>query len=357
MAPNVFHDEVFTHLLGAVIIINREGNILYMNPSAERLFRVSSQSARGQKLTSFTQPAKKIQKPLNQVLGSGRVMKIHDMEIKISGFDHVLQVEIAPIGELETPSGAIVWISEMSLTQALRQEDRLRDRLDMMGTLASGLAHEIRNPLGGIRGAAQMLARDPNAPEAKEYSAMVISEVDRINELVSQLLDFAKPKRIKKGPVNIHKILSEILALQKGALDKQDIALVKEFDPSLPAVYGHGPSLRQALLNLIKNAVEAMPKGGTLRVRTHFHSHARVLSGEPLSGSLAEISIQDTGPGISKRHRKSLFTPFFTTKAKGTGLGLMMVQRILKEHQGSLKLESEPQKGACFHLFLKLATA
>lgn len=356
MAPSVFHDEVFTHLLGAVLLLNRQGKILYMNPAAERLFQVSAQSARGHKVSTYVQPAEKIDRPLKEVLQSGRVIKIHDMEIQVSGMEHLLQVEIAPIGELETPSGALLWISEMSLTRVLRQEDRLRDRLDMMGTLASGLAHEIRNPLGGIRGAAQMLARDPEAPEAKEYSAMVISEVDRINDLVSQLLDFAKPKRIKKGAVNIHKILSEILKLQRNALEKQGIALVKEFDPSLPAVHGHAPSLRQALLNLIKNAVEAMPEGGTLKVRTHFHTHARVLSGEPLSGSLAEISIEDTGPGISKRHRKSLFTPFFTTKAKGTGLGLMMVQRILKEHQGSLKLESEPNKGACFHLFLKLAS-
>ncbi len=355
MATGVIHDEVFTHLLGAVLLLNRDGEILYMNPAAERLFQISAQSARGQRLTSFTKPAAEIERPLKDVLQSGRVIKIHDLELQLSGIPQLLQVEIAPIGDVEFPSGAMVWISEMSLTQALRQDDRLKDRLDMMGTLASGLAHEIRNPLGGIRGAAQMLAREPDAPEAKEYAAMVISEVDRINDLVSQLLDLTRPKKIKKGSVNIHKILSEILKLQQGNLDDQGIALVNEFDPSLPAVYGHAPSLRQALLNLIKNAIEAMPEGGTLRVKTHFHSQARIMSDDSLSGSSAEISIQDTGAGISTAHRKSLFTPFFTTKPTGTGLGLMMVQRILNEHQGSLKLESEAQKGTCFHLFLKLA--
>jgi signal transduction histidine kinase len=145
--------------------------------------------------------------------------------------------------------------------------------------------------------------------------------------------------------------------LLEGEFQQHSVKLHQIFDPSLPEVYAHGPSLKQALLNLLKNSIEAMPGGGEITVGTQFHAHARVWMGEGMRGPVAEVWIQDTGTGIAKEDLPHLFTPFFSTKPKGTGLGLMMVQRILKEHGGTLKVESKSEKGTILRMFLKLAPA
>lgn len=350
------HDEVFTHLPSSLILLNRRGEVLYMNPSAERLLGVSITAACKKTLGDLIQGGEELLQPIQEVLETGRSIKIHETEILGSQAPLLLQVEMAPIGALDNPSGVILWINELSTTQALQEEIRVQDRLAMMGTIASGLAHEIRNPLGGIRAAAQMFSRETSHVEEKEYADIILSEVDRLNHLITELLDFSKPKRIKKSPVNINKILSELLALNEELMREKRIEWTQHFDPSLPPVYGHAPSLKQAFLNLIKNALEAMEGGGNLIVSTSFHSNIRTLLGEGPSGAMAEVLIQDTGVGIPKKYLNSLFTPFFTTKPHGTGLGLMMTQRILKEHRGSLRVKSVPGKGSLFRVFLRLAT-
>src|SRR5262249_7592338 len=182
------------------------------------------------------------------------------------------------------------------------------------------------------------------------------SEVDRLNLLITQLLDFAKPKKLKKTAVNINQILSELLVLQKSALAKYGIVLRQEFDPSLPPAWGHEASLKQAFLNLIKTAIEAMEGGGTLKISTGYISDYRMVVGsEGRATPMAQVAISDTGTGISEEQMKSLFTPFFTTKPKGTGLGLMMTQRILKEHESVLRVSSKTDEGTSFKVLLKLA--
>jgi two-component system nitrogen regulation sensor histidine kinase GlnL len=355
MPPSSIHDEVFTHLHAAVLLLNRQKQILYMNPAAERLFSFAITTARHRPFLELLKIPPSFAAALEEVLQNGRTIRIHEIEISVQGNPLPVQVEMAPIGSPDEPSGVLLWMNELGMTHALQEESRVQDRLRMVGTMASGLAHEIRNPLGGIRGAAQMFVRESTSEELKEYGEMITSEVDRLNDLISQLLDFAKPKKIKKTTVNIHRILSELFKLLERELQQHKITLHQHFDPSLPEVHAHGPSLKQALLNLLKNAMEAMPGGGEITAGTEFHAHARVWMGEGMRGPVAEVWMEDTGTGISKEDLPHLFTPFFSTKAKGTGLGLMMVQRILKEHGGTLKVESKSGKGTLIRMFLKLA--
>ena len=355
MPPPSIHDEVFTHLHAAVLLLNRDKQILYMNPAAERMFSLALSTAGQRKFHELLKIPESFQSSLNDVLQKGRTIRIHEIDVPVQGNNLPIQVEMAPVGPLEEPSGVFLLINELGMTHALQEEHRVQDRLNLMGTMASGLAHEIRNPLGGIRGAAQMFVREADSAELKEYGEMITAEVDRLNELISQLLDFAKPKKIKKGAVNIHRILSELFKLMEGEFQQKHIVLHQVFDPSLPEVHAHGPSLKQALLNLLKNAMEAMSGGGEITVGTQFHHYARVWMGEGMRGPVAEVWIADTGTGISKEDLPHLFTPFFSTKPQGTGLGLMMVQRILKEHGGTLKMESELGKGTTLRMFLKLA--
>ncbi len=348
-------DLLLNQLNSSVVLLNPAGEVLYLNPSAERLLGVSLQTAKEKDLGTLFRLSDPTLDLTSEVVDSGRTLKAHEIQVDSPHGPQWIQMEIAPVGSPEHLSGILILMEELSMAQALQEENRVLDRLSMMGTLASGLAHEIRNPLGGIRAAAEMLLREETREENKEYLSMILSEVDRLNQLLSQLLDFAKPRRLKKESLNINQILAELLALQESTIARQGICLKQEFDPSLPPVEGHKGSLKQAFLNLIKNALEAMEKGGTLKVATGFKSDYRMIYGEGRIIPMAQVTISDTGPGIKPEHVKSLFTPFFTTKPKGTGLGLMMTQRILKEHDGVLRVNTEMGKGSTFKVLLKLA--
>ncbi|MDX1386416.1 MAG: PAS domain-containing protein, partial [bacterium] len=139
MVQSTMHDEVLTHLRSGVLLVNRKGELMYMNPAAERFLSVSLSVARGKKLSEIIDPNEGILQLIEEVLESGRTIRAHDLEIQLQSGPHLYHVEIAPIGILENPSGALLWISEMTMAQALQEESRLRDRLDMMGTIASGL--------------------------------------------------------------------------------------------------------------------------------------------------------------------------------------------------------------------------
>lgn len=356
-------ESLFENLPSAWLWLNSEGRIQSMNPAAERIFSLSLPLAKGQTLLNLLGRNSKLLEAVQEVLQSGRSTRLHETTLELKEKTLLVSAEIAPlgslVGSLEKPEGALLWLSEQSLPQAFQEENRLQDRLKMMGTLASGLAHEIRNPLGGIRAAAQMLSRELKDPELQEYAAMMIRETDGLNELITQLLDFTKAKRIRKNSVNVHQLISDVLKLEENSIANQDITLSQNFDPSLPAIRAHGPSLKQALLNLIKNAIEAMPQGGTLTITTQMSGEKRLIKEGAKNSApknFVEVAIQDTGVGISEAEQKKLFTPFFTTKPAGTGLGLMMVQRIIQENGGSLKLESQPKQGSTFSIFLELAS-
>lgn len=352
---NPIVDVLFNFLHAAVLLLDTQGGISYLNPAAERLLLLSSKLAKGKPLDKLLQPGQSLDALAKEVLQSGRTVHVHELGINTGRDRGLVQVEIAPLGSLDAPLGALVWIHESTMDLAFQEENRVQDRLSMMGTLASGLAHEIRNPLGGMRAAAQMLTRDIDSSEDREYAQMIITEVDRLNHLITQLLDFAKPKKIKKASVNVNRTLSELLTMQKPLLEKYSIQLKQEFDPSLPPVIGHEPSLRQAFLNLIKNAIEAMEKGGVLRIATGYISDYRMTVGEGKTLPMAQVAISDTGVGIPEESLSSLFTPFFTTKPQGTGLGLMMTQRILKEHESQLRVASKIGEGTTFKVLMKLA--
>jgi len=352
---NPFSEILFNQLHAAVLILNSQGQAVYLNPAAERLLAVSSQVAKGKNLEELFREGQAIAVHFKEVLQSGRTVYVHEIPVVTFDGNSTLQAEIAPLNSSAGPVGAILWMRDLSMEHVVQEEKRVLDRLSMMGTLASGLAHEIRNPLGGIRAAAQMLLRDAGNDEDREYTEMIIAEVDRLNQLITQLLHFAKPKKLKKTVVNVNQVLSQLLFLQKDALERSNVSLRQEFDPSLPPVWGHEGSLKQAFLNLIKNALEAMERGGTLKISTGYISDYRMQGEDGRVTPVAQVSISDTGIGISEKHLASLFTPFFTTKPKGTGLGLMMTQRILKEHESQLRVSSRAGEGTTFKVILKLA--
>ena len=227
--------------------------------------------------------------------------------------------------------------------------------MSSLGTLAAGLAHEIKNPLGGIKGAAQLLEQElPEEGGLRDYTRVMIKEVRRVNRIVEELLELASPRKIKLDRVNLHKTIGDIMTLQKRAASGKNIAFRQQFDPSIPPILGDEALLTQLFLNLIKNAVEAVAEEGTVQVTSRVVSDYSMSQNWERRSRMVALEVSDDGPGMDKEQMEHLFTPFYTTKAKGTGLGLAICQKIVLEHRGMIKVESERSRGTTFTVMLPL---
>jgi len=218
-------------------------------------------------------------------------------------------------------------------------EEQLRraDRLSALGELSAGMAHEIRNPLGSIKGAVEILRDDYGPEDAKyEFIQILLKETDRLNHIVQEFLGFARPKQPEFQQADLNAAIESVLALTALEAKKTGVKVEKRLDPSIGIRSLDMSLLRQAFLNLVLNAIQAMDNGGVLTVVS------------ALRGDLLEITVADSGRGISEENRKKLFTPFFTTKKNGTGLGLAITYRIIENHRGTIDVASEPGKGTTF---------
>src|SRR5215813_4547014 len=227
----------------------------------------------------------------------------------------------------------------------LYEKMRERDRLAALGEMAAGLAHEIRNPLGAIKGAAQCLEPRPRAGEEGEFLDVIVEEVNRLNGVVTQFLDYARPLKQSFGTVDINEVVGRTIRLIQNEIPAR-LALVVELGESLPSVEGDPEQLKQVLINLVQNAIQALGNApGTIRVRTRGPDRFADLRA---AGEFVEIDVADDGPGIPPEQQPNIFVPFFTTKQKGTGLGLAICQRIVKSHGGSISVQSRVGDGSTF---------
>jgi signal transduction histidine kinase len=228
----------------------------------------------------------------------------------------------------------------MTIEEQLRQSERL----STLGEMAAVLAHEIRNPLGSIRATAEILRDDyqPSSPKY-EFLDIQIKETDRLNRVVEDFLRMARQRPQELHRCRLHDELETIVTLTVPEARRREVALTLIPAPEEVTVCADGEKLRQALLNLVINALQACQPGGKVTIGISQHDTS------------AEIRISDTGPGISLKLQQRIFEPFFTTKPDGTGLGLAVAQKIIISHNGSLRLEDAPGQGACFIIGLPLA--
>lgn len=234
-----------------------------------------------------------------------------------------------------------------SLRQA-QQEARRAERLAALGQLSAGLAHEIRNPLGVIKGSAEILQQKLSASEplAQELSGYIYTEVNRLSALVGRFLDFARPSQLNIKPEDVTELLEKCLksVAEQGAT--ANVKIVREYATSVPRAMMDAELCEQAFTNLLLNACEAMDNTGQLTIR------AASVKGAPASAAQIAVEIADTGPGVSEEMKEQIFNPFFTTKKAGVGLGLAIVSKIIDAHGGSVKLVNSPGQGACFRVTL-----
>ncbi len=351
-------EQIVANLEDGVITLDQDGKILFFNEAAEALTEISLSRARQQSLEQLfrREPwlinlVKKTQPPRQEsARGEGDFVTRWGHKTPVS-------LTVSPLQDEQGKYlGSILLFRDIKHRKELEEDLKRADRMAMTGTLAAGLAHEIRNPLGGIKGAAQLLRRSIEADsELCKYTDIMVREVDRVNQLIEQLLDLSRPAQLTLAPVNIHQILENVLLLESQTLGEKCITIKKNFDPSLPPIRGDQAQLTQVFLNLVKNAFQSMEGTGTLtlttRLETDFHIH------EPGArpNRFIWVDIVDEGVGIKEEDLPQIFSPFFTTRQNGTGLGLSICYRIIKEHGGLIRVESVEGKGTVFKVSLVVA--
>jgi two-component system nitrogen regulation sensor histidine kinase GlnL len=350
-------EEIFASLGDGLVILDTGERLIGINPAAERLTGFSAESVLGHPLEEAFSENSEVLKMLAPSFREGRTTTLREVPWHGKREEKAI-VDLSATPHLDEEGELAGWIlvfRDITPIKNLEEEVRKGDRLAMMGTIAAGLAHEIKNPLGGIKGAAQLLAREKLSPASAECLGIIVKEVERVDRIVSQLLTFSRPKSLSVGPVNLNELLDSIVRLQREPLERRKIRLVREFDPSLPPVLGDGDQLYQVFLNFIKNAMEAIPDGGgEIRIKSRLMTNFKIKEGEgrkPVPMVLAEI--RDNGAGISKEDLGKIFTPFFTTKEKGTGLGLAIAQRVVSEHGGIIRVQSDKEHGTCMQIYLR----
>jgi signal transduction histidine kinase len=215
---------------------------------------------------------------------------------------------------------------------------RRADRLSAVGELSASLAHEIRNPLASIEGAAEIVDESSGPEEIREFRGIILKECRRLNGLLTSLLDFARPRAPELREANVDRVFDSVIELAAHAAGKTGVRITKEIAPKLPSLVCDSEQLRQVMLNLVINATQAMPRGGTI-----------VLSAGPHESGV-EIRVRDEGSGIPETDLDKIFNPFFTTKKEGTGLGLSVVHQIVTQHGGSVSAQRNPDGGMTFRL-------
>ncbi len=233
---------------------------------------------------------------------------------------------------------------DLTVVKEMIERDKITSR-----ELVAGVAHEIRNPLAGIMTTAETLIEQFEPNDAKrEYLERIITEINRMNKFLIRFFAFARPQKPQKTMASIPKIIDHLFALEAQNITRNNITVIKEYQPALPDVMLDEAQTSQVLLNLIINSIQAMPKGGQLIVRVISNS---AKSPEPAA---IQIDVIDSGVGINPNDLKNVFKPFYTTKAKGVGLGLSVSRQIINEHQGSIDVSSIPGHGTTFTVSLPL---
>jgi two-component system nitrogen regulation sensor histidine kinase GlnL len=364
-------ENVLASLGDAIILLDERDCIVKCNQAAEQMAGFSESQLLGRTCEQVFGASPRVPAMVARTRELGQSESCGEEALVIGRNRLPVRVSSSPIFGIEgRVEGAAVVIHDLSYQKKLEDEVRRNETLARLGTLVANLAHEIKNPLGGIKGAAQLLARRlQHESDALAYTDVMIREIDRLASLVEQLLDLGAPRAPAFTELNIHELLRDVLDLMKPELDNKEIKLRIEIDPSLPDVRGDAGQLTQVFLNVIKNALEAMESGGVLTLATRMETdfHILRLKAAQATSSDAElprrnakylrVEIADTGPGFADTDAVRSFEAFFTTKPRGTGLGLAISQRLIAAHDGDISVGNRPGGGGLVMISLPLVTA
>ncbi|WP_139975990.1 nitrogen regulation protein NR(II) [Ochrobactrum sp. CGA5] len=329
-----------------VIMVSAENYIAYANLDAEQFFRSGSSILARNRLESFLPFGSPLLALVDQVRTSQ--MPVNEYRVDVSsprlGAERIVDIYVAPVAEL--PGAVVILFKEKTMAEKIDRQMTHRGAARSVTGLASMLAHEIKNPLSGIRGAAQLLEQVVS-DEDRALARLITDETDRIVSLVDRMEVFSDERPIERSAVNIHAVLDHVKAIAQNGFARK-IRFVEDYDPSLPPVFANRDQLVQVFLNLLKNAAEAIGdrEGGEIVLSTAYRPGIRlqVPGARDRVALPLEFCVHDNGPGVPPDMLPHLFDPFVTTKTNGSGLGLALVAKIIGDHGGIIECDSHPTR-------------
>jgi len=358
-STGLFSAWVLNQLDAGIIVVNNNYEIILLNTAAENLLNTSLKKSLNKSLEILIKKENMeeiFQSGLNNVDPFGRQFYFD----RGNGEKLLLEYSIQQYqNSASNEDGFIVSIKDKTFTHEVQEEMQRVDRLASLGVMASGIAHEIRNPLAGIKAIAQTLEEELDETDPKnEYITRIVKQVNRLDELLKSLFSYARPMKPNRQYWSIVNILGDVITLIQSNLKDKKIRLAKIVQPNLPEIYADNAQVQQVLINLLLNSIEAIHSKGEIKIVLYAsQTNAKKFSRKPFYEKIRDksfiiIEISDNGSGISQENLRQIFNPFFTTKPFGTGLGLSIVYQIIKENNGIVFFESEQNKGTSCYLFL-----
>ncbi|MGB9699548.1 MAG: two-component system sensor histidine kinase NtrB [Thermodesulfobacteriota bacterium] len=337
-----YTENVLESLADGIISVDSQGKIVTWNRRATEILGLPTETLKEKSLREILELP-----PESHGESEKEKREIKDQEVifRPSPKKEIpLSLRITPLkDEMGQEMGSVILLRDLREIKDLQEKVRRSERLASLGRLAAGVAHEIRNPLSSIRGFAQyFLSRFKGQEEEQGYAAVMVKEVDRLNRVITELLDFARPKAPQRESHSLPWILDHTLQLLNDEIKKRRIEVEKDYAANLPLVFVDKDQISQAFLNLLLNSIESMAEGGKIRLTLRNGNAPKTV----------EVVIEDSGRGIPKEDLEKVFEPFFSTKRKGTGLGLAIVHQIIESHGGEIRVKSAIGKGTAISIIL-----
>jgi two-component system nitrogen regulation sensor histidine kinase GlnL len=353
-ASDQFPTALLDSLSEAIVVVDASGLIHYANLSAEQFFGAGRTRLVGHPLDEFVPEDTPLFSLLEQVQTTGGAVAESGVTLASPRIgNRFCALRLSPV--VDSDGLVVISLAEQTIARNIDRQMSHRSAARSVSALAAMLAHEVKNPLSGIRGAAQLL--EQSVPDSeRELTSLICEETDRIVALVDRMEAFADGRPIERSPINIHQVLNHVLRISQNGFGK-GVRFVETYDPSLPDVHGDRDQLIQVFLNLVKNACEVPGEGGDREIElstAYRHGLRLAVPGQQAKVNLPlVVSVRDNGRGVSEEIRAHLFDAFVTNKPTGTGLGLALVAKIINDHGGAIEFESEPGR-TTFRVMLPL---
>jgi two-component system nitrogen regulation sensor histidine kinase GlnL len=350
--------ELLGSLHGGILAVDADGCVELINAEASRILGVSAEAALGRMLDECLGAAHPVARAVTIALAERRDVAQNRIALHAGLLGElVVDVAAAPVAQLDPPGGAVVTLVDRTIGQELEAHVDQAARSEAFARLAAGIAHELRNPLGGIRGVAELLEAKLVDTDLRAYPSLIRSEADRMWRLLDDLAELTRGGDLRPLPTNLHQVLDALLELHVQPRDWPGVRVERQYDPSIPRLELDPDRMSQVFLNLIRNALQAMDGRGQLTLRTRVESGYH-LAQDRRPVQMVRIEIEDTGPGIPPDELQHVFTPFYTRgKAGGTGLGLSIAQHWAVRHGGNVQLSSQTGTGTRARVRLPLRKA
>lgn len=344
---NALAQCVTDNMSTAVLLMDGDRRILFINPAAQALFAVSTRQVTGHRLSSMSPAGRLLERTAEQAVRTGEAFTERERRMELSAGRYItVDVAVTPLNGGQT----LLELAHLDRRLRITREQYLISQNQATRQLLRGLAHEIKNPLGGLRGAAQLLERELDNPALREYTQVIIEEADRLRTLVNGLL--GPNSRPNKRATNIHEVLERVRQLAE-AEAPPGVSIVRDYDPSIPDIQAEPNQLIQATLNIVRNALQSVGKAGRITLRTRTQRQFTIA--DTPHKLVIRMDIIDTGPGIPPELMDRIFYPMVTSRPEGTGLGLSIAQTLVNQHGGLIECWSEPGN-TVFTIWLPLET-